>query len=122
MPKPSIHDLAQPPKKFALSAVDSRRGGYKGGRRLAFGARFETWRTTEGYSRREVANRLVEVARKSTVELGPDKTVVFTLEYMEDRVDELAVCRFKPPTWLVLLLIRAFGLSLPWWEFWDGQS
>lgn len=119
MPKSNIHDMETRSQK---AIVNSRRPAYKGGRRLACGARLEIWRTTEGYSQLEVANKLVDVARESTSRLSADSPIAFESKYMLDKVQEFEYGRSKPPTWIVLLMMRAYSTKFPWWEFWDGQT
>lgn len=93
--------------KKARAFVNSRERAYKGGRVLPFAVRFRYWRETEGWSVAKVAARLEERTR----EFGIDD------RYLLTRLYELEQGRFKPPTWLILLLIDTYGIKFPWREF-----
>lgn len=95
------------PQKALSTFVNSRRRAYKGGRVLPFAVRFRYWRETEGISLAKVAARLEERTR----EFGIDD------RYLLTRLYELEQGRFKPPTWLILLLIETYSIKFPWREF-----
>ena len=90
-----------------LKLVNHRTRQYKGGRVLAYATRFRYWRETEGYSVARIAARLEEKTR----EFGIDD------KYLLNRLYELEQGRFKPPTWLILLLIDTYQIKFPWKEF-----
>jgi hypothetical protein len=95
--------------KPAKPIVSLRDRQYKGGRVLSFAVRFRYWRETEGISVAKVAARLEERTR----EFGIDD------RYLLTRLYELEQGRFKPPTWLILLLIETYQIKFPWKEFYE---
>lgn len=105
---PGMHISGKGPKKQP-AIVNSRDRAYKGGRVLSFAVRFRYWRETEGFSVSKVAARLEERTR----EFGIDD------RYLLTRLYELEQGRFKPPTWLILLLIDTYGIKFPWKEFYE---
>lgn len=115
--RPQIPELPGMPKStnhensvfFAADIVNPRKRTYKGGRVLPCATRFRYWRTTEGKSLAKIAARLEDSVR----EYGMSQ------EYLQTRLYELEQGRFKPPTWLILLLAEVYNLRFPWWEFLD---
>lgn len=113
---PQIPELPGMPKSanyersssfFAADIVNPRRRSYKGGRTLPCATRFRYWRTTDGKSIAKIAARLEDGVREYGI----------TPEYLQTRLYELEQGRFKPPTWLILLLADTYDLKFPWWEF-----
>lgn len=111
-PNPEIHKSDKSANFAAQILVKSNRRTYKGGRILPYALRFRYWRTTEGLSIPAITTRLENRA----CEFGVDP------EYLQTRLYELNDGRFKPPTWLVLLLIECYGIKFPWSEFLDNQA
>lgn len=99
------------PKKSS-DIVISRKRAYKGGRVLECGKRFRTWREVQGYSIAKISARLEDKTR----EFGIDG------RYLTTRLYELEQGRFKPPTWLILLLMQTYEITFPWHEFLDGGN
>lgn len=93
------------------SPVNSQKSGYKGGRRIPYAERFRTWRELEGLSRVKIAGDLEEDASEFGV----------SGDWLKVRLDEFEQGRFKPPTWLVLLLMKRYGIKFQkfWHEFLD---
>lgn len=95
------------PVFFAADLVKPRSRSYKGGRILPYATRFRYWRTTEGKSIHKVVTDCEDRIREYGI----------TPEYLQTRLYELEQGRFKPPTWLILVLIDRYQLRFPWWEF-----
>lgn len=87
--------------------VISQGRNYKGGRTFAYAQRFRTWREVQGYSLAKMAARI----ENKTREIGMDGQYVLT------RLYELEQGRFKPPTWLILLLMETYDIHFDWREF-----
>lgn len=108
---PGLRISGEGPEKSS-DIVISRRRSYKGGRELPCGSRFRMWREVQGYSIARIAARLEDKTR----EFGMDG------RYLTTRLYELEQGRFKPPTWLVLVLMQTYEITFPWSEFLDGAQ
>ncbi|MBI4396027.1 MAG: hypothetical protein HY548_02960 [Elusimicrobia bacterium] len=125
---PEIHELPRMESTrnpevglfFAKKVVDSRRHGYKGGRKLPSAERFEAWREIEGISLGEMENRMQKKARESTSKRKDGVIVNFPDGFLLRYLQELEYGRFKSPTWFILLLVETFGVNMVWWLFYDG--
>jgi len=96
----------------ASFSVGQTRARYKGGRKLLYAERFRIWREVQDFSRSKIAERLQQTARADGIHIK--------VEYLQDRLEEFENGRHKPPTWLVLLILQAYDITLPWNEFFDG--
>lgn len=109
---PELLDLPGIPKSPKLK-TDARKLGnsrirnYKGGRVLPYARRFRTWREVQGYSLIKMAAKL----EPKTREYGIDG------RYLLTRLYDMEQGRFKPPTWLILLLMDTYEITFPWSEF-----
>lgn len=99
-------------EKRCSDVVISRKRAYKGGRELLYADRFKKWREVQGYSIAKISARLEDKTR----EFGMDG------RYLTTRLYELEAGRFKPPTWLILLLMQTYEITFPWSEFIDGGN
>ena len=117
MPKPGNHEVGV---FFAKSSVNSRRKGYKGGRKLPSAERFQAWREIEGKSLGEMDDLMQKKARESTSKRRDGVIINFPDGFLLRYLMELEYGRFKSPTWFILLLIETFGVNLAWWLFYDG--